>query len=64
MKKQESENFIIYNDLKLEKKKLFSRKTSTNINTQKENKLFNIKLGHLELNNPFIPNNIISKKQS
>ena len=61
MKKQESENFIIYNDLKLEKKKLFSRKTSTNINTQKENKLFNIKLGHLELNNPFIPNNIISK---
>ena len=57
----ESENFILHNDLKLDKKKLYSRKGSTNINYQKENKIFNIKLGHLESNNPFIPNNIRPK---
>ena len=43
---------------------MFSRKTSININAQKENKLFNIKLGHLELNNPFIQNNIKAKNNN
>ena len=57
----ENENFILHNDLKLDKKKLYSRKASSNINYQKENKIFNMKLGHLDSNNPFIPNNIRPK---
>ena len=57
----ENENFFLHNDLKKDKKKVYSRKASSNINYQKENKIFNIKLGHLDSNNPFIPNNIRSK---
>ena len=57
----ENENFILHNDLKLDKKKLYTRKASSNTNYQKENNIFNIKLGHLDSNNPFIPNNIRPK---
>ena len=55
--KLESENLFLHNELKNDKKKIFSRKTTTNIIHQKEKNIFNMKLGPLELNNPFIPNN-------
>ena len=55
--KLENENLFLHNELKNDKKKVFSRKTSSNINYQKENNIFNVKLGQLELNNPFNPNN-------
>ena len=55
--KPENENLFLHNELKNDKKKVFSRKTSSNINYQKDSNIFNIKLGQLELNNPFNPNN-------
>ena len=55
--KLENENLFLLNELKHDKKKMLPRKTSTNINYQKENNIFNIKLGQLELNNPFNLNN-------
>ena len=55
--KPENENLFLHNELKNDKKKVFPRKTSSNINYQKESNIFNVKLGQLELNNPFNPNN-------
>ena len=55
--KPENENLFLHNELKNDKKKVFPRKTSSNINYQKESNIFNLKLGQLELNNPFNPNN-------
>ena len=55
--KPENENLFLHNELKNDKKKVFSRKTSSNINYQKDSNIFNIKLGQLELNNPFNQNN-------
>jgi hypothetical protein len=49
--KQESENFLVQNEFKFDKRNIFSRKPSTNSNHQKENQIFGSKLMHLEPNN-------------
>jgi hypothetical protein len=59
--KYENENFIIQNDLKIDKKSFPRRKTLINSTFQKEQKLIVPKLSHLEPNIPTIPYNVKPK---
>ena len=59
--KKDSDNFLLQNELKLDKKNIIQRKLSTNSNFQKESKILNSKLINLDTNNPFIPHNIRHK---
>ena len=59
--KYESENFIIQNDLKNDKKPFPRRKTLINSTFQKEQKLIVPKLSHLEPSIPSIPHNVKPK---
>ena len=59
--KKENDNLFLQNELKLDRKNIIQRKSSTNTNFQKESKLFTSKLIHLDSNNPTIPHNIRPK---
>ena len=59
--KKDSDNFLLQNELKLDKKNILQRKISTNSNFQKDSRIFTSKLINLDLNNPSIPHNIRSK---
>ena len=59
--KKENDNLFLQNELKLDKKNILQRKTSTNTNYQRDSKLFTSKLIHLDSNNPNIPHNLRPK---
>ena len=59
--KQESENFLLQNELKFDKRNILPRKISTNSNYQRENQILGSKLIHLDSNNQSIHHNMRTK---